>query len=138
MAGKKKDFITILRESGFIYRGSSACFARDILFSGIYFPTYYIIRDKLLEKYNLGISSTIAGVLSGIPSAYLATPFDVIKTRLQTNRNDGIVYNGLVDCIQKIWKNEGFKTFWKGGIQRIIRSSPQFGITLFVYEYLSK
>lgn len=132
MAGKKKDLITIFKESGFIYRGSSACFLRDILFSGIYFPVYYSLRN------NLNFNSITAGVLSGIPSAFLATPFDVIKTRLQTNRNDGVVYNGIIDCTQKIWKNEGFKAFWKGGFQRVIRSSPQFGITMFVYEYLSK
>ncbi len=36
-----------------------------------------------------------------------------------------------------IYKNEGFTAFWKGGGWRVLRSSPQFGITMIVYDFLS-
>lgn len=35
-----------------------------------------------------------------------------------------------------MWKEEGFKAFFKGGPARILRSSPQFGATLAAYEVL--
>jgi solute carrier family 25 aspartate/glutamate transporter 12/13 len=72
-----------------------------------------------------------------MPAAYLTTPCDVIKTRLQVEARKGqATYNGLLDCARKIWREEGFKAFWKGGPARILRSSPQFGFTLAAYEVL--
>jgi solute carrier family 25 aspartate/glutamate transporter 12/13 len=62
----------------------------------------------------------------------------VIKTRLQVEARKGdVTYNGLVDAAKKIYRDEGFKAFFKGGPARILRSSPQFGFTLAAYEVLS-
>ena len=68
-------------------------------------------------------------------------------------------YTGVIDAIQKIsrywlgwsrvmtqvWlkkynlsREEGWKAFWKGGIPRKMRSSPQFGITLVAYELVQR
>lgn len=33
---------------------------------------------------------------------------------------------------------EGWKAFWKGTGARVFRSSPQFGVTLMVYELLQR
>ena len=35
-------------------------------------------------------------------------------------------------------REEGWRAFWKGGIPRKIRSSPQFGITLVAYELVQR
>lgn len=35
-------------------------------------------------------------------------------------------------------REEGPKALFKGGIARVVRSSPQFGFTLVAYEYLHK
>lgn len=51
----------------------------------------------------------------GAPAAALATPADVIKTRLQVVARKGqTTYSGVIDCARKIWKEEGGKAFWKG------------------------
>lgn len=74
-----------------------------------------------------------------MPAAYLTTPCDVIKTRLQVEARKGDqVYTGLRHAAQTIWKEEGFKAFFKGGPARIMRSSPQFGFTLAGYELLQR
>ena len=113
-----------------IYTGASACFLRDIPFSGIYFPLYWHLKDN--EKFN----PFIAGTLAGGPAAFLCTPADVVKTRMQTFMKQDTVRPSFLHVIKSIYVNEGFKSFWKGGGWRVIRSSPQFGITLFVFEYL--
>jgi solute carrier family 25 (mitochondrial aspartate/glutamate transporter), member 12/13 len=78
-----------------------------------------------------------SGAIAGMPAAYLVTPADVIKTRLQTQaRKGGTTYNGMSDAFKKILKEEGPSAFFKGGIARILRSSPQFGVTLASYEIL--
>lgn len=112
-----------------LYTGVSACFLRDIPFSGIYFPTYWFLKEKL--NYNSFLSGTIAG----IPAAFLCTPADVIKTRMQTLRKDQENIK-MFDTIKNIYQKEGFSAFFKGSGWRVFRSSPQFGITLFVYENL--
>ena len=79
----------------------------------------------------------MAGALAGMPAAYLVTPADVIKTRLQVQARKGeTTYNGIRDAFVKILKEEGPRAFYKGGVARVMRSSPQFGVTLASYEFL--
>jgi len=63
-------------------------------------------------------SSFFSGLVAGMPVSYLVTPFDVIKTRIQSNLSLPI----------------RFVDYWKGGLWRVAKSAPQFGITLWVYE----
>lgn len=75
--------------------------------------------------------------MAGMPAAYLTTPCDVVKTRLQVEARQGQTnYRGLIHCATTVWREEGFKAFYKGGPARILRSSPQFGATLAAYELL--
>lgn len=86
----------------------------------------------------LGILQLLtAGAIAGMPAAYFTTPFDVIKTRLQVEARKGeTTYNGLTHAAKTIYREEGFRAFFKGGPARIFRSSPQFGFTLAAYEVL--
>lgn len=126
-----------------LYKGASACLLRDVPFSGIYFPTYnHLKRDLFGEGPNkkLGIIQLLtAGAIAGMPAAYLTTPCDVIKTRLQVEARKGDTkYTSLRHCASTVYKEEGFRAFFKGGPARVLRSSPQFGFTLAGYEVLQK
>ncbi|KAL4888353.1 mitochondrial carrier domain-containing protein [Aspergillus ambiguus] len=126
-----------------LYKGASACLLRDVPFSAIYFPTYSHLKSDFFgesQTHKLGVVQLLtAGAIAGMPAAYFTTPCDVIKTRLQVEARKGEVsYTGLRHCAATIWKEEGFKAFFKGGPARIIRSSPQFGFTLAAYEVLQK
>lgn len=141
----KRTAIWIVKNLGVVglYKGASACLLRDVPFSAIYFPAYsHLKRDIFGESpaKKLGVLQLLtAGAIAGMPAAYLTTPCDVIKTRLQVEARKGEqIYTGLVDCAKKVWKEEGFKAFFKGGPARILRSSPQFGFTLAAYEMLGK
>ncbi len=133
--------LQIVKELGFVglYRGASACFLRDIPFSGIYFPAYAAAKkfvagdtDKIQPQHLL-----IAGAMAGVPAASLTTPADVIKTRLQVKPRPGeMAYEGMADCVAKIYAAEGLSAFFKGALMRVMRSSPQFGVTLLAYEGL--
>jgi solute carrier family 25 aspartate/glutamate transporter 12/13 len=66
----------------------------------------------------------VSGAVAGIPAAYLVTPADVIKTRLQVAARQGEqTYSGITDAFVKIMREEGPRAFFKGGIARIFRFS---------------
>ncbi|KAJ3517865.1 hypothetical protein NLJ89_g229 [Agrocybe chaxingu] len=139
-----KGAIHIIRQLGILglYKGSSACLLRDIPFSAIYFTAYsHLKSDVFQEGYNgkkLSFLETLAAAgIAGMPAAYLTTPADVVKTRLQVEARKGQThYSGLRDAFVKIYREEGFRALFKGGPARVIRSSPQFGFTLLAYETL--
>ncbi|KAI0033996.1 mitochondrial inner membrane protein [Vararia minispora EC-137] len=138
--------VHIIRQLGLfgLYKGASACLLRDIPFSAIYFPAYSHLKSDLFHEGRHGkrlsfFETLSAAAIAGMPAAYLTTPADVVKTRLQTEARKGEThYRGLFDAFSKIYREEGFKALFKGGPARILRSSPQFGFTLVAYEYLHK
>ncbi|KAI5837638.1 mitochondrial carrier domain-containing protein [Morchella snyderi] len=139
----RRSALWIVKNLGLIglYKGASACLLRDVPFSAIYFPTYNHLKTDFFGESptkKLGILQLLAaGAIAGMPAAYFTTPCDVIKTRLQVEARQGQThYRGLIHCATTVWKEEGFKAFFKGGPARILRSSPQFGATLAAYELL--
>ncbi|KXJ92993.1 mitochondrial carrier protein [Microdochium bolleyi] len=140
---QKRSAMWIVKNLGLagLYKGASACLLRDVPFSAIYFPSYSHLKKNVFGESptkKLGVLQLLtAGAIAGMPAAYLTTPCDVIKTRLQVEARKGDTsYTGLRHCAQTIWKEEGFKAFFRGGPARIFRSSPQFGFTLAAYEVL--
>jgi solute carrier family 25 (mitochondrial aspartate/glutamate transporter), member 12/13 len=133
----------IVRNLGLVglYKGASACLLRDVPFSAIYFPAYNHLKKDVFGESptkKLGVVQLLtAGAIAGMPAAYLTTPCDVIKTRLQVEARKGeATYTGLRHAAKTIYKEEGFRAFFKGGPARIMRSSPQFGFTLAAYEVM--
>ncbi len=69
-----------------MYRGASACFLRDIPFSGIYFSTYAWVKEQLrtgnepLHSIELFFSASVAGnAFESLTSAGLETLWPVHK-----------------------------------------------------------
>jgi len=130
---------TALQQIGInrLYNGWFACFARDAPFSAIYFAVMNDILRRL-DKYPQFIDTSkstkalIAGSLAAIPAAYLVTPFDVIKTRIQATGIKGYRYHFM-----DILDNFGVRGFFKGSMFRIARSTPQFGITMATLSLLT-
>ncbi|KAH3681941.1 hypothetical protein WICPIJ_007103 [Wickerhamomyces pijperi] len=138
--------VSIINKLGLkgLYKGVTACLLRDVPFSAIYFPTYNHIKKDLFhydpkDKNSRSTLNTwellVSGGLAGMPAAFLTTPFDVIKTRLQMVPKKGETkYNGIIHAFKTILREEKFSSFFKGGGARVLRSSPQFGFTLAAYE----
>ena len=84
----------------------------------------------------------VASALSVVPAAFLTTPMDVIKTRIQATPittdnwklNKQLKYRNIAECIAKIYKKEGMKAFFKGSALRVIYWVPQFTVSLLAYE----
>ncbi|XP_064594898.1 electrogenic aspartate/glutamate antiporter SLC25A13, mitochondrial-like isoform X2 [Liolophura sinensis] len=144
IVGKRQvSALAVVRDLGLfgLYKGSRACFLRDISFSAIYFPAYSHAKKFFADDsgYNAPHTLLLSATMAGVPAAALPTPFDVIKTRLQVQARTGqTTYTGVTDCIRKLYKEEGGSAFWKGTPARVFRSAPQFGVTLLTYELLQR
>src|SRR2546421_11570933 len=101
---QRRSAFWIVRNLGILglYKGTTACLLRDIPFSAIYFSAYAHLKTDVFgegpdKKLSMG-ELLLAGAIAGMPAAYLTTPSDVIKTRLQVEAKKGqTTYNGIMD-----------------------------------------
>jgi solute carrier family 25 aspartate/glutamate transporter 12/13 len=130
----KKELWTIVKELGVkgLYDGAGVTLARDVPSSAIFFAIYTLLRGLYPDQ------SFLAGAIAAIPATILVTPMDIIKTRLQKEPAEGEQqFTDWWECLQDIVKNEGPQALFKGSLLRVLRTSPQFGITLMVYGILT-
>ncbi|KAI2627089.1 mitochondrial 2-oxodicarboxylate carrier 1 [Hypomontagnella submonticulosa] len=72
-----------------------------------------------------------AGAVAGISEILTMYPLDVVKTRvqLQTGKGAGAdAYTGMLDCFQKIIRNEGFSRLYRGITAPILMEAPKRAI----------
>ncbi|GJN30701.1 hypothetical protein PR202_gb19031 [Eleusine coracana subsp. coracana] len=139
---------SIWRDHGLkgLYAGYWSTLARDVPFAGLMVTFYEAMKDlteygkgKYYPDSDLEVSNSFEGLvlggLAGGCSAYLTTPLDVIKTRLQV-QGSTTRYNGWLDAITKTWTSEGLHGLFKGSVPRIIWYIPASAITFMAVEFL--
>ncbi|CAI5470225.1 unnamed protein product [Closterium sp. Yama58-4] len=116
-----------------LYSGSSVTLARDVPSTALFFACYAALKQVMPDQ------TFVDGCLAAVPAAYLVTPMDVVKTRMQMEPEEGKeAYPNAWVCVKEIVEEEGLGALFKGGIARVLRMSPQFGITLMLYDMLSQ
>lgn len=78
----------------------------------------------------------ISGAFSGVAEAAVVTPFQVVKVRLQAKEHLGKYTNSL-DCVQKLWREEGVLAFSNGLSATMCRNSV-FNCVYFTVMYQIK
>ncbi|XP_057443068.1 uncharacterized protein LOC130734597 [Lotus japonicus] len=129
-----------------LYAGYLSTLARDIPFAGLMVVFYEGLKDvteygkqKWTSSPNWQISNSLEGLvlggLAGGLSAYLTTPLDVVKTRLQV-QGSTLRYSGWLDAIHNVWAREGMKGMFRGSIPRITWYIPASALTFMAVEFL--
>uniref|UniRef100_A0A7S3LS03 Mitochondrial carrier protein n=1 Tax=Aplanochytrium stocchinoi TaxID=215587 RepID=A0A7S3LS03_9STRA len=82
----------------------------------------------------------ISGGTAGICVAFVLTPVELIKCRLQVQNaatgEGAILYKGPLDCLLKIVKADGFTGLWKGHISCLAREIPGNMAWFGTYEFV--
>lgn len=65
---------------------------------------------------------------------YSAEQIKELGLQCQTNTRSAVTYNGIIDCVRKIYVNEGVRGFYKGLTPNMLRIFPSSGIFFLVYE----
>jgi solute carrier family 25 aspartate/glutamate transporter 12/13 len=156
-----KEVLGQLNGIGDFYQGAGACVVRDMTFSAILFPLYAHLKVALAvalvawagSDADIGAATfwanMVAGSLAAAPAAVLATPPDVIKTRMQQANapqnsafEDPLVagqtqQTSAVEVLKTLVEEEGVGVLFSGCMERVVRSVPQFGVTLAMFDVLN-
>eukprot|EP01117_Protostelium_nocturnum_P014674 TRINITY_DN5607_c0_g1_i1.p1 TRINITY_DN5607_c0_g1~~TRINITY_DN5607_c0_g1_i1.p1 ORF type:complete len:321 (+),score=77.17 TRINITY_DN5607_c0_g1_i1:114-1076(+) len=128
---------TIIRTEGLggLYQGVFPTILKQSTNQGTRFLVFHEIK-KLYQSHfpnnDFGmIKSAAAGAIAGGTSVLVNNPLDVIKTQMQGL--EAKKYSGLTDCASKLFRQNGFKFFYKGVVPRLIRVCGDAAIAFSVY-----
>eukprot|EP00742_Colponemidia_sp_Colp-10_P008613 GILJ01009340.1.p1 GENE.GILJ01009340.1~~GILJ01009340.1.p1 ORF type:complete len:299 (+),score=33.48 GILJ01009340.1:41-898(+) len=139
--------LTIHRKEGIksLFSGIVPTILRDGPSSGLYFLFYQKIRSNIQTSSYSSYSSTsinfVSGAISGVLVTLATHPADVVKTRVQLQRpleGGALYYNGTLDAIKKIWRDEGIHGFYKGVTARALRKAGQAAVSWTLFEDIVK
>ena len=124
----------ILRNNGIqgLYIGTVPTIYKQSLSVGSRFWMYNIIKE-FFEKDGQKITSyqtVFTGALAGGLSTTFNHPFDVVKSRIQSNTNKGKTFQIMKDIHQK----EGIFSLFSGLSPRFYRVAIAQGVTFYIYE----
>jgi hypothetical protein len=73
--------------------------------------------------------------LAGAMAAWLTSPLDMAKLRLQIQRgSQSKSYRNMIDCLLQTYNQEGLTGLWRGAGARVIHFAPATAITMSCYE----
>lgn len=133
---------TIVREEGAttLYRGVGLTALRQATNQGVNFTTYQELK-KLAYRYQPELAELpsyqhmVIGLISGAMGPFSNAPVDTIKTRMIRCSESGTSgFQKVVAIAQDMWKQEGFRSFYKGITPRVLRVAPGQAIVFAVYE----
>jgi len=146
-------FATVWKREGFrgLYLSYPTTLLMNIPYASTHFITYELVMDKVFNaagnddnkkkkknEYNIW-KHVCAGGTAGAVAAAISTPFDVIKTQLQTQGHyiDNMTqHTGISDAAKHIYQTQGLKGFMRGIVPRMLYFWPSAAITWSTYEYI--
>ncbi|KAH9277387.1 hypothetical protein BASA83_000257 [Batrachochytrium salamandrivorans] len=132
----------IMKQEGFLTfgRGLEATMWRHGAWNGGYFGVITLIRSNLPKaesKEGVLLNNFIAGAIGGTVGTIINTPFDVAKTRVQSQMTLPLKYNWTLPAIATIAREEGVGALYKGFMPKVLRLGPGGGILLVVFDFVS-
>ncbi|CAH2086062.1 unnamed protein product [Euphydryas editha] len=126
------------------FAGVNATCARLAIGSAAQLTTFSTAKETLLsyglcERSPLGLAFS-ASCMSGIMVALAICPIDVVAVRLYNQgpaSKGGLMYNGVFDCLRKIYKKEGLHGLYKGIGPLYLRIAPHTTLSLVIWDMLN-
>ncbi|XP_029456403.1 mitochondrial thiamine pyrophosphate carrier isoform X3 [Rhinatrema bivittatum] len=130
------------------YRGLTPTMIAIFPYAGLQFSFYNILK-RVYEwampaaRWKRGnVKNLVCGSCAGVISKTMTYPFDLFKKRLQVGGFERArmafgqvrTYNGLLDCVVQIVRDEGPKGFFKGLSPSLVKAALATGFTFFWYE----
>jgi solute carrier family 25 citrate transporter 1 len=117
----------LLVQPRFLYKGFNPFLSQMFVKYGLRFTTF----EMLKSKHGNFVQNFGAGVVAGISEASFITPFELIKTNLQTTQN-----KKPVEVIKNLYNANGIKGLYRGFSSTCIRQSTNQAFNFSVYYKL--
>jgi len=139
---------TLVREEGFstLYRGVTLTALRQATNQGANLTAYQELK-KLAHQFQPQLDGVelpsyqhmIIGLVSGAMGPFSNAPIDTIKTRLQKAPAlpGTTAFSRIKSIAMQMWREEGFRSFYKGITPRVLRVAPGQAVVFAVYERVS-
>jgi len=137
--------LKVMREEGGVralYRGMVPTAVGVAPYVGINFAAYEALRGVITPP---GKSTTVrklgCGALAGAISQTLTYPFDVLRRKMQVRGMGsalGPQYNGALQALVGIVKNEGFSGLYRGIWANLLKVAPSIATSFFTYEFVKE
>ncbi|KAH0663468.1 hypothetical protein KY284_028399 [Solanum tuberosum] len=124
----------ILKSEGVagLYRGIGAMGLGAGPAHAVYFSVYESCKKKFSGgNPNNSAAHAISGVCATVASDAVFTPMDTVKQRLQLSESP---YKGVLDCVKRVLKEEGFKAFYASYKTTVLMNAPYTAVHFATYE----
>ncbi|KGN47047.1 mitoferrin [Cucumis sativus] len=132
--GVRQALRSILKSEGpaGFYRGIGAMG----LGAGPAHAVYFTVYENCKKFFSGGdpnnsLAHAASGVCATVASDAVFTPMDMVKQRLQLSNNP---YKGVLDCIKKVLRDEGFKAFYASYRTTVLMNAPFTAVHFATYE----
>ncbi|KAH0831524.1 putative 2-oxodicarboxylate carrier [Fonsecaea pedrosoi] len=121
------------------FQGFECTMWRSVVWNAAYFGCIFQIRALLPKadtKAGQMTNDLIAGSLGGTAGIFVNTPFDVVKSRIQsvaTSTHQVRKYNWAFPALATVIREEGVSALYKGLVPKLARFCPGGGILLVTY-----
>lgn len=134
---------SIVKSDGLLglYAGMESTFWRHLWWNGGYFGCIFQVRAMLPKPETPQatlMNNLISGTVGGCVGTMVNTPFDVVKSRIQSQPAvPGVVpkYNWTYPALLTIAREEGPAALYKGFVPKVLRLAPGGGVLLLVVEF---
>ncbi|KAJ3160088.1 hypothetical protein HDU88_008360 [Geranomyces variabilis] len=137
---------SILKEEGVrgLYKGMASPLAGVAVINSLLFGVYGFFLRHIGPGEDSIMSIAAAGSASGLVNAFFSCPMELVKIRLQNQREGGLkkpgvpLYKGPLDCVRQIYIRNGIRGYYRGLGCTIIRETPSYGAYFASYELLCR
>ncbi|CAL9693495.1 unnamed protein product [Knipowitschia caucasica] len=115
-----------------LWKGASPSFVRTIPGVGIYFSTYFTLKQHLVQGKSPGaMEAVLLGAGARTVAGVLMLPVTVIKTRFECGRYS---YGSVTGALRSVCQAEGPGALFSGLLATLLRDVPFSGIYVMFYS----
>ncbi|KAL0993064.1 hypothetical protein UPYG_G00102760 [Umbra pygmaea] len=127
-------FLTVVQTEKLtgLWKGVSPSFVRTIPGVGIYFSTYYSLKQRYVPEHGPGaMEAVLLGAGARTVAGFCMLPVTVIKTRYESGRYN---YMSVAGALRTVCQTEGPRALFSGLPATLLRDAPFSGLYVMFYS----